>query len=119
MSLGSEIKRRRKGIGWKQALLAERVDTSTNTISAIENDKQVPRGELLSKIAKALGVTQDVLTSGDPRFELAGAEQKTPPTLERFLENMDTLYMQGDLTLEKVIETALAMEAKLKKRDGK
>jgi transcriptional regulator with XRE-family HTH domain len=57
--LGKNIKIHRKLWNLSQSKLAERVDTATNYISAIEAGRRFPSVEMLERIAVALGI--DVL----------------------------------------------------------
>jgi transcriptional regulator with XRE-family HTH domain len=52
--LSSNIKKRRKVLGISQALLAEKVDTSTHYIAQIEQQNRFPSSEMLERIAAAL-----------------------------------------------------------------
>jgi len=61
--LGSNIKIHRKVQGLSQAKLAERVNTSTNYISAIEAGRRFPSIEILEKIAIALEIDTTELFS--------------------------------------------------------
>ena len=54
--LGTNIKIYRKSSNLTQAKLAEKVNTATNYISAIEAGRRFPSVEMLKKIALALGV---------------------------------------------------------------
>ena len=54
--LGSNMKIYRNSIGLSQSKLAERVDTATNYISAIEAGRRFPSIEMLERIAVALNI---------------------------------------------------------------
>ena len=54
--LGSNMKIYRNTRGFSQSKLAERVDTATNYIAAIETGRRFPSVEMLEKIATALEV---------------------------------------------------------------
>jgi transcriptional regulator with XRE-family HTH domain len=54
--LGTNIKIYRNACGISQSKLAERVDTATNYISAIEAGRRFPSVEMLEKIALALEI---------------------------------------------------------------
>ncbi|MCL2092597.1 MAG: helix-turn-helix domain-containing protein [Treponema sp.] len=61
--LGSNMKIYRKSAGLSQSKLAERVDTATNYISAIEAGRRFPSIEMLERIAIALNIdTTDLLS---------------------------------------------------------
>lgn len=57
MSVGTEIRRRRKAIKWTLEDLANRVDSDTGNLSRIETGKQGASEEMLRKISGALGCT--------------------------------------------------------------
>jgi transcriptional regulator with XRE-family HTH domain len=61
--LGTNIKLYRNVCGISQSKLAERVDTSTNYISAIEAGRRFPSVEMLEKIALALEIDTPELFS--------------------------------------------------------
>ena len=61
--LGSNIKIYRHACGLSQSKLAERVDTATNYISAIEAGRRFPSVEMLEKIASALDIDTPELFS--------------------------------------------------------
>lgn len=59
MSIGSRLKRARKGANVSLRDLAERVDLSAMMISKYERDKSVPNSEMLLRFAKELGTKID------------------------------------------------------------
>jgi transcriptional regulator with XRE-family HTH domain len=61
--LGTNIKIYRNACGISQSKLAERVDTATNYISAIEAGRRFPSVEVLEKIALALEIDTPELFS--------------------------------------------------------
>jgi transcriptional regulator with XRE-family HTH domain len=61
--LGKNIKIHRKICDFSQSKLAERVNTATNYISAIEAGRRFPSVEILEKIAVALGIDTPELFS--------------------------------------------------------
>ena len=61
--LGSNIKIYRKTCGLSQSKLAEKVDTATNYISAIEAGRRFPSVEMLEKLALALEIDTPELFS--------------------------------------------------------
>jgi len=61
--LGSNIKIYRNACGLSQSKLAEKVDTATNYISAIEAGRRFPSVEVLEKIALALKIDTPELFS--------------------------------------------------------
>ena len=64
--LGANMKIYRKAHGISQAKLAEKVDTATNYISAIEAGRRFPSIEILDKIAIALQIDTPELFSTKP-----------------------------------------------------
>ena len=60
MSIGENIKKARGHI--KQAELAEMLNVDVSTISRWENNKNVPNGIILQKIAQVLGTSVEFLT---------------------------------------------------------
>lgn len=69
MSLGENIKTRRKEKGLSQEELAERVLVSTPMICQIERGTRNPSLQLGKAIADVLGCTVDELLSKSPIFE--------------------------------------------------
>jgi transcriptional regulator with XRE-family HTH domain len=61
--LGNNIKVFRNSCGISQSKLAERVDTATNYISAIEAGRRFPSVEMLERIAMALNIDTPELFS--------------------------------------------------------
>ena len=61
--LGSNIKVYRNALGLSQSKLAEKIDTATNYISAIEAGRRFPSVEILEKIASALEIDTPELFS--------------------------------------------------------
>jgi transcriptional regulator with XRE-family HTH domain len=64
--LSSNIKKRRELLGISQAVLAEKVDTSTHYISQIERKKRFPSPEVMERIAAALELDTPELFSSAP-----------------------------------------------------
>ena len=52
---GRYLREAREGLGWTQAELAERLSTSTTTISNIEREETVPSVEQFNALVVALG----------------------------------------------------------------
>lgn len=63
-SIGKRIREERLAKKWSQLQLAEKVFTSTDYISHIENGRKCPSLEMLIQIASSLGVTIDTLLNG-------------------------------------------------------
>jgi transcriptional regulator with XRE-family HTH domain len=64
--LGSKIKDLRNGKGYSQEGLAELSQLSLRTVQRIENGETEARGDTLNRLAKALGVAVDFLTTPPP-----------------------------------------------------
>jgi len=70
--LGSNMRIYRKALGLSQAKLAEKVETATNYIAAIEAGRRFPSIEVLEKIAEALNIDTPELFSMKPvQYETA------------------------------------------------
>lgn len=63
-SLGQRIRLKRNRLNLTQHELAEAVGTTSQHISAIEQDKWAPSLTILIKLAEVLGVTTDFLLCG-------------------------------------------------------
>jgi len=62
--LAKNMKAYRNALGFSQARLAEKVDTSTHYIGMIETKNNFPSPEMLERIAAALGIdTIDLFTT--------------------------------------------------------
>lgn len=64
MSIGKEIRRRRKALKWTLEDMVERVGSDTGNLSRIETGKQGASEDMLRKIAQALGCTVSDLFAG-------------------------------------------------------
>ena len=64
-TIGRRIAQLRKEQGMTQEELAPKLDVSSQAVSKWENDQSCPDISLLPKLAKLLGVTVDVLLSGE------------------------------------------------------
>ncbi len=73
MTIGEQIKARRRELGWTQLQLADRVGISMAAISVIEVGKRQPRDRTVQKISGALAMALDASANGAPR---------RPPTAE-------------------------------------
>ena len=54
--LAKNIKKRRKFLGFSQAVLAEKANTSSHYIAQIEQQKKFPSSEMLERLAAALEI---------------------------------------------------------------
>lgn len=79
-TLGKRIGMLRREKGLKQEDLAEALGVSAQAVSKWENDQTCPDISLLPKLAKLLGVTVDLLLSGEqelkPVVEMVPVEQR-------------------------------------------
>lgn len=77
-TIGKRISALRREKGLKQENIAQALDVSSQAVSKWENDQSCPDISLLPKLAKLLGVSVDILLSGEeekPAVELV-PEQK-------------------------------------------
>lgn len=68
--LGIRINELRKGRGWSQVELANRLGISKQTVSNWENDNIQPSIEMLVRLAKLFDVTTDYLLGLNNCFQL-------------------------------------------------
>jgi len=73
--LAKNMKVYRNALGFTQAKLAEKVDTSTHYIGMIETKNKFPSPEMIERIAEALGI--DTL-------DLFSADQKLPEVIKTY-----------------------------------
>lgn len=92
-TIGKRIAALRREKGLKQEDLAKALDVSSQAVSKWENDQSCPDISLLPKLAKLLGVTVDVLLSGE--------EEKTTTVLVPEEERKDI----KDMMLRVVIDS--------------
>lgn len=59
MPIGKNVRKYRELKGWTLRELARRSGVAPSTISDIENERWVPTIRILSKLAKALGISED------------------------------------------------------------
>lgn len=108
-SIGSRIKevRERKGLTQKQ--VAEEVGITEATLSRYENDLREPKAEIVSKLAKTLGVSSDFLLCKtnvqQPWWEKD--EEPTDIELEEFIKNNSNIKLMGDPLDEKAKDDVL------------
>lgn len=94
ITIGKRIAALRREKGLKQEEVAQVLDVSSQAVSKWENDQSCPDISLLPKLAKLLGVSVDVLLSGE--------EQKTEVALVPEQERKDI----KDMMLRVVIDSA-------------
>ncbi len=64
--LGERIALLRRGQGWSQAALAERLHISPSAVGMYEQGRREPSLEALLELARAFEVTADYLLTGQP-----------------------------------------------------
>ena len=67
VSMGKRIKKRRIGMGYTQAELAEKLDISNNHLSSIEKGANNTTLDMLTKICEILKTTPDYFMLGNMR----------------------------------------------------
>jgi transcriptional regulator with XRE-family HTH domain len=84
--IAEEVRRARNERGWSQLALAERAGISLNYVSLIERAEQIPRVEVLLRLAGTLGTTLAALvreapgeSDADPWLGAATAILRTLP----------------------------------------
>lgn len=97
-SIGSRIKEVREQKGLTQKQVAEEVGITEATLSRYENDLREPKAEIVSKLAKALGVSSDFLL-GKTNVQQPWWEKDGEPTdieLEDFIKNNSNIKLMGN-----------------------
>jgi len=69
VEMGERVFEKRKKLGWSQETLAEKADTSKQTVSSIERGERDTGAQTLARLANALGVSTDYLLIGQGRNE--------------------------------------------------
>lgn len=101
-TLGIRIQRERKRKRMSQEAFAEQSGISTNTLSAIENDRREPRLTTVIHMAHILGVSIDFLVTGyqPDRFDLSPIHPlvgELSPLQAHNLENIVLCYCEACL----------------------
>jgi len=73
--LAKNMKAYRNALGFTQAKLAEKANTSTHYIGMIETKNKFPSPEMIERIAEALGIDS---------LDLFSTEQKLPETIKKY-----------------------------------
>lgn len=84
----------------KQKELAELTGITEATLSRYENDKREPKGEIVSRIAKALDVTTDFLLNDDITDQKPPIEKYTPELTEKDKKDLDKVMKNFEEGLE-------------------
>ena len=69
VEMGERVFEKRKKLGWSQETLAEKAETSKQTVSSIERGARDTGAQIVARIACALGVSTDYLLTGQGRNE--------------------------------------------------
>lgn len=91
-TIGKRIAALRREKGLKQEDIARALDVSSQAVSKWENDQSCPDISLLPKLAKLLGVTVDVLLSGE--------EERTQTVLVPEAERKDIKDMMFRIVID-------------------
>jgi len=91
--IGARMRERREALGWSQATLAEKIDTSVEFVSMLERGARMPSVPTLVAVAHALGLSIDglveakrVAVDADPLEAAARAvPQPLRPVITRML----------------------------------
>jgi transcriptional regulator with XRE-family HTH domain len=74
VTLGAEVRRRRKARGWTLEQLAERADLTAHYLSTLETGGRDPSVSTVQQLAKALGCAPGELLGGVPGISPAAFE---------------------------------------------
>lgn len=86
MSIGEKLKKRRKELGMTLEDVAKVVGVSTNYISLIEREKNVPNDEIITKLAELYKMDLDTLFVGFGKLPTPIVEEiKNSPSLRKIL----------------------------------
>ena len=91
MSIGDNIRKARGNI--KQSDLAEMLNVDVSTISRWENDKNVPHGEVLSRIARVLKISTEFLL-GDNNTESPQGKKHSYSDSQK-ISDLDVIFTGG------------------------
>jgi transcriptional regulator with XRE-family HTH domain len=110
MSFGVRLKEARKARGLTAVELGELADVDNSSVSRWENGKRAPGGAFVQRLAKALGVTERWLMSGEGPREPGAVSLETPLGLNA-LEAVLFSYDWPDIPVEIVDEVTAALRA--------
>ncbi len=112
MKLHEKLVKLRKDRSWSQTVLCERVGVNIAHLSRLENGKSQPSGEMLWKIAKALGVSMDYFMDEE-------ADEVTPVTIKdkTLAERLELVDMLEDTDRQTIINVIDSMLTKKKMLD--
>jgi len=92
--LANNIRKRRKLLGISQAVLAERVETSTHHIAQIEQQNRFPSVEMLERIAIALEFDSPELFYAGP-YSAEAIKRFQEGLKSDFEERLEKLFKSG------------------------
>lgn len=95
-SLGKRISALRKERGLKQDDLARVLEVSPQAVSKWETDQTCPDISLLPELAKLLGVSVDVLLTGEPEPEVRLVPEKERKDLSNMILHITVDSAEGD-----------------------
>jgi len=92
--LGANMKAYRTELGFSQAKLAELINTATNYIAQIENERRFPSDTMLEKIASALQIKAHELfsVSNYEKKQEKDWQTKVLIDLEKFIQTRISKY---------------------------
>jgi transcriptional regulator with XRE-family HTH domain len=114
MALGERIRTRRTELGWTQDVLAQKACISKGFLSDVENGKRNLGAETLLDIARVLGVSLDLLMTGQ-NAEGHAKEVEIPAALARFASEAGISFRQT-LTLLDMQRQIIAHRSSTKNR---
>src|SRR5579862_8237807 len=96
-TVGDRVVSLRTARGWNQEEFAAKVDISKSFLSEIENNRGLPGGEILMRLAEVLGATTDYILRGTlSTTEAAPPEPvSAPPELSALAEDILLRYPAG------------------------
>lgn len=118
MTFGSRLKEARKGRGLTAVELGELAGVSNSGISRWEQGKRAPGGVYVAKLAKALGVTERWLVSGEGPREPGPVVVETPVG-RAALETVLFVYDWPDIAIEVVDEIASSLRSEAEMNGGR
>lgn len=119
-SIGERIKALRDSLDLRQKDLADKAGITEATLSRYENNLREPKGEIVSKLAKALNVSTDYLLgstdnpnakiyTGDLNGDKVEIEvnkdyphELTPDEVKELIDNLNEVGFDVDKLIEKV-----------------
>jgi transcriptional regulator with XRE-family HTH domain len=100
-SLGDRIRERRIALNWTLAVLSKESGVSKSFLSDLENGKKkTASGNCLSDIARALGMSADLLISGQDHLQEAPVNLQIPGTLATFAQQEGLSFAHTAMLLQ-------------------